>query len=596
MGTPVMRTKQWAMALAVSVWAAGLAGGFGAARAARRSARPSQHVPHVYGEGVLFAFSGLDGKTSSTTPLVARTVGDGIGLKFYLPRDPILRVFLPGGVRPRWQVVSNDLLVARVPRDELPMVIGVLSQNVVAGRLPAGGRVALEGGDTSAVLLRNEVGERTYFAFAYDPNGAPAAASAASAALRFSVESLVEARLDFFEQAPKGPEGIRRIPATTLAKALSVMKVNLYAPEPPIMIRWTTPCRWPDRYMSLWGSAFHSLGLMHLDIQLAKEALDAVSLFQTEDGFIPQDMGPGKVHENSHPPMLAWAAWQVYTLDKMRDHEFLKRSFDVAQKHVTWFMKKRRLGGEPPSRKALEYGEPLYVWASAAESGAENSPRFDGGTDFAAIDLSCYLANECRTLQTMAQRLGYRELAKTWGTRADAIAGTARKRLWHAEHGFFFDRRPDGEWLETWTYAGLLPLWSGVADDAQAARLKTHLLSEKFWSPAGVTTVARDDPTFKKDMWRGPVWVNINFLVIEGLRRRGWTKEADELRTRTLELIETWYHQTGTLAEFYDPDNQTRPSELARKADQVATVPTPVVSDYNWTAAIYADLLLRPKR
>ena len=590
-----MQTRKLAIALAAGIWATGLTVGPQAADAASGSGRPSQHVPHVYGEGVLFAFSGLDGKTSSVSPVVAGTVGDGIGLRFHLPKNPILRVFLPGGAAPRWQVVSNDLLVARIPRADLPMVIGFVSQSVLVGRLPPGGHVALEGGDTSTVLLRNEVGDRTHFALAYDANGAAAAAAAASAALRVSIKSLVEARLDFFAKAPKGPEGIRRGPATTLAKAFSVMKANLYAPEPPIMVRWTTPCRWPHQYMGLWNSAFHSLGLMHLDLELAKEALEAVYLCQGQDGFIPQRMGPGQMDENSHPPILGWAAWQVYALGKMRDREFLKRSFDVAQKHTTWYMKKRRLGGEPPSRKALEYGDPFYFWKSAAESGAENSPRFDGGSDFAAIDLSAYLVNECRTLQTMAQRLGYRELAKTWGTRADRIAAAARKFLWHPERRFFFDRKPDGEWIDTWTYAGLLPIWSGLADDAQAAHVKKHLLSEKFWAPAGVATVARDDPKFKKDMWRGPVWININCLLIQGLRRRGWTNEADDLRTRTLELIETWYHKTGTFSEFYDPDNETPPAELARKGGEVAATPTPVIPDFNGTAALYADLLLRPK-
>ena len=590
-----MQTRTLAIALAAGIWAVGPAAGLGAARAASRGNQPGEHVPPVYGGGVLFAFSGLDGKTSATTPVAASTVGDGIGLRFHLPRNPMLRVFLPGGATPRWQVVSNDLLVARVPRDELPMVIGFVSGSVVAGRLPAGGRVSLEGGETSAVLLRSEVGERTHFAFAYDSSGAAAAAVAASAALKVSIESLVEARLDFFANAPHGPEGIRRVPAATLAKAFSVMKANVYAPEPPIMIRWTTPCRWPEQYMSLWGSAFHSLGLMHADMALAKGALDAVSLFQGEDGFIPRQMGPGKMGEDSHPPMLGWAAWQVYAMDKMRDREFLKRSFDVAQGHAAWFMKKRRLGGEPPSRLPLEYGEPLYFWQSALESGAENSPRFDGGTDFAAIDLSCYLVNECRTLQNMAQRLEYRELAKTWGARADRIAAAARKLLWHAERGFFFDRKADGEWIETWTYAGLLPLWSGVADDAQAAQIRKHLLSEKFWAPAGVPTVARDDPKFKKDMWRGPVWVHINYLLMEGLRRHGWTTEADDLRARTMTTIETWYHKTGTFAEFYDPDNETPPLELGRKADEVTATPAPIMLDHNWPAALYADLLLRPK-
>ena len=61
--------------------------------------------------------------------------------------------------------------------------------------------------------------------------------------------------------------------------------------------------------------------------------------------------------------------------------------------------------------------------------------------EFAAIDLSCYLAAECRTLYHMAQRLGYRVLAMTWRDRADDIAAAARTHLWNAEAGFFFDRQ-----------------------------------------------------------------------------------------------------------------------------------------------------------
>jgi len=587
-----MQGRAVAVLAVAMVWAAGLGLAQTTPAAGAGRAVP-EGVPNVFGDGIPLAFSGLDGNTSAAAPCVARTLGNGVVLKFHLPRDPVLRVILAGDAKPQWQIVTNDLLAAKVPGDVVPMVVGFVSANVVVGRLPQGARVSLTGGGSGVVLLREAVGDRTQFAFAYDPGGAATAAGAASQALKVSIETLVETRLDFFAAAPKGPEGTRPRRAMTLAKALSVLKVNTYAPQPPIAVRWTTPARWPHQFMDVWGSAFHSLGLMHLDLRLAKQALEAVYGCQGEDGFIPRQMGPGQTVDDSHPPILGWAAWQVYAHDKMRDREFLKRSFDASQKHVTWFMKQRRLDGEPPPEKALEHGTPLYFWKSAEESGTENSPRFDGGAEFAAIDLSCYLVNECRALQAMAQQLGFRELAKTWGTRAEAIAAAARKTLWNGERKFFFDRKGDGEWIDVRTWAGLLPLWSGLASDDQAAILQKHLTGEAFWTPAGVATVARDDPTFKKDMWRGPVWVQVNYLMIRALQARGAVKEAEDLRTRTLEVVEKWYQKTGAFWEFYDPDDQTPPPQLARKSDAASA--TPVTADLDATAALYVDLLLRPK-
>ncbi|MBE3098853.1 MAG: hypothetical protein IMZ44_17190 [Planctomycetes bacterium] len=576
----------------------------GALAAAAWATGPNRDVlPDVYGNGLLLAFSGLEGRTSWAEPCVASTVGDEVALRFHLPREAVLRVRVPApGLRAvRWQLVSNDLLVGYVPWDDQALVIGFSSANMVVGRLPLTCRASLEGGDAGTVLLRNAIGDRTQFAFAYSPQGAKAAAAAAAQALKASIDTLVENRLDSFHKLPQAPIDADRLRAKTLAKAFSVLKANVYSPEPPITARWTTPARWPQRDMALWDSAFHSLGLEHLDTRLAQETLGAVYGFQQEGGMVPHRMNPGQPSDISQPCLLGWAAWQMYRRDKTPDRAFLERSFDVAQKHVTWLMKSRRLDGEPPPEKPLDYGTPLYGWKSAEESGAENSPRFEGGASFAAVDLSCYLANECWAIQAMAQALGYRELAKTWGQRAEAIAAAARKTLWHKERGFFFDRRgPDGEWVDVWSATGLLPLWAGVATSEQAAKLRDHLVSRKFWTATPVPSVARDDPKFKKDMWQGPTWVSLNYLLIRGLQRYGFNQEAADLRERTLRAVAEWYARTGALYEFYDCDGQSPPAELLRKgisgaAETAAGQGYPVVADYGPTAALYVDLLLRPK-
>jgi hypothetical protein len=595
-----MRSRIW---VGVGIlWAAAVLPGLasGQVGAAQKGPEPeSINVPNIYGPGILFAFCGIDGKTSAAEPVVASTLAGGPAIQFHLPKDPILRIHLPrsGDQGIQWRLVANDILLARVSGETEPLVVAFLASNVVAGRLPHSARVTLEGGDTNIALLRGEVGDRAQFAVAWHPKGTRTAAAIASAAMQASMDTIVESRLDFYESLPPPPDGASPLQARALAKAFSVMRANTCSPEDMIKVRWTTPARWPAQFMYLWDTPFHSLGLMHLDVTLAKEAIQAVYGFQAESGMIPNRMGPTVAAvEVSHPPLLGWAAWEVYSFDKMRDRDFLQKSYDIVQKHVLWYMKTHRLDGEPPPEKPIEHGTPLYAWKSAEESGQENSPRFEGGAQFAAVDLSSYLAGECRALQQMAQRLGYRELAKTWGVRAEAIAEAARKQLFDKDRGFFFDRKaPDGEWAGVWSSAGFLPLWAGIATPEQAARLKEHLVSKKFWTAMPVPSVARDDPTYKKDLWRGPTWANINYLIWRGLKRYGFENQADELRAKTLAGAAKWYGRTGAFYEFYDPDDQVPPAALDRKGQKTAEGGAGDIPDYLWTATVYTDLLLRPK-
>jgi len=555
-------------------------------------------VPNVYGEGILFAYSGLDGKTLWKSPFVASTTGGEVGLKFHLASEQTLRFRLPGsGLGSlRFRVVANDLLVADVPGADDPLVAVFASADLVVGQVPSGGSVSAEGSGTETVLLQKQDGKRTQFAFAYSAEGAQEAAKVASQGLKASIDTLVEQHLAFFGSTPSAPQDTDALTCRTLAKAFSVMKANVYAPEKLILSRWTTPARWPQPQMSLRESALHSLGLVHLDAGLAKDALAAVYSFQGDDGFLPITMPAQPTEAVSHPPLLAWAAWRVYELDNRRDRKFLEQSYAVIAKQVVWYLKQRRLGGEPPPEKSLEYGTPLYGWKTAAESGQDNSPRFAGGADFAAIDLACYLASECRALQRMAQALRFGEQAKTWDRRAEAIEQAARERLWDPERGFFFDRRgADGPWVDAWTSAAFLTLWSGVATKDQANRLVGHLVSGKFRTAMPVATVARDDPAFKKDMWAGAAWPTMNYLIIRGLQRYGYAKEAADLRQRTLEAVRQWYARTGALWEFYDPDDEAPPAQLDRNGRKTSGIGYAVLGDYNPTAAVFADLVLRPE-
>jgi len=76
-------------------------------------------------------------------------------------------------------------------------------------------------------------------------------------------------------------------------------------------------------------------------------------------------------------------------------------------------------------------------------------------------------------------------------------------------------------------------------------------------------------------MWRGPVWININYIFIETLQRVGRRALAEELRSRTLDLVA----RNDGVYEFYDPERGTPP-------DQAAPM-------FGWSAALFIDLCLQ---
>ncbi|MBK8137344.1 MAG: hypothetical protein IPK52_16245 [Chloroflexi bacterium] len=60
---------------------------------------------------------------------------------------------------------------------------------------------------------------------------------------------------------------------------------------------------------------------------------------------------------------------------------------------------------------------------------------------------------------------------------------------------------------------------------AQVERVVEHLTSGGCGPEWPLATVAMDDPKFDAmQIWRGPIWVNINLLFVEALERAGKQK------------------------------------------------------------------------
>jgi len=120
-------------------------------------------------------------------------------------------------------------------------------------------------------------------------------------------------------------------------------------------------------------------------------------------------------------------------------------------------------------------------------------------------------------------------------------------------------------------------MFGSLPSEEQAKRLvEEHLLNQKEYAPGGevrhwVTTTAKTEPTWEpRRYWRGPVWVIMNWFIIEGLRRYGHNELAHVIRQDTLGLIES-----SGFREYYDPRDGSGCGS----------------TDFSWSAALALELM-----
>lgn len=321
-----------------------------------------------------------------------------------------------------------------------------------------------------------------------------------------------------------------------------------------------------------WDNFFHALAYRHVDIHLAKDQLRILLDHQRQDGMIPD-----AVHDEgtvthltfpvdadvTKPPLIAWAAWKIYELS--HDAEFLSEIYEPLVRWNRWWFEYNDVDGDG----LCEYRHPF-------SSGLDDSPLWDDGMPVTSPDLNTYLCLQQEALSKIARVIGAEEDAIMWARRADAIVERMMDVLWDEEAGLFWARRA-GQRITVRTPFNLFPLLTGRLSAAVADRLVAHLAAPaEFWSRYPVPTVALDDPKFDAwQMWRGPTWVNVNYLLTEGLARAGYADLAQELRRRTLDLIAG----QDDIYEYYHPVTGENPPKAA--------------SIFGWSAAVFIDLAIQ---
>lgn len=557
------------------------------------------NLPNIWGEGAIFAFSGMDGETNVESGFVATYATQPYSLLFHTPRRRYLDIVLNEPGTPR--IATGDVLA--VDTEQGPLVMTFSAWHTLIGIRPAGAGVRLrfeqgedahwvepawlsEDPDTPDVVTLVEGDGR--FALAYGVSVEEANARAQEG-LKLDPAREVSKRLSLYQTLPRldEPEDDR-----LLKKCFSVMKVNTLSPEGAIQDHWSTPDRVPHRDMWLWDSVFHALGMNHFKPRLAWKFIKSVLDAQLDTGMIPhQTAVTGRHSDITQPPLLAWGVWENYRAYK--DIQNLEYALPRLERYLDWNRAHRDSNGNG----LLEWFIEEHEDCRSGESGMDNSPRFDAALTLDAVDFSVFMAHDMQHVAQIAAALDETETAARWEARAAELTGAVHRELWNADAGFYFDKKMDGGFSPVAAVTGFLPL---LLDDIPAGRVEKLVAAledpARFDTAFPVPSVSASDPNFSTDMWRGPTWVNLNYLLIQGFTKHGKIQEARRLAQKTTGFVRKYYEQYGVIFEFFDSTDEVPPVACDRKGPCIAPynirVKMDSIRDYHWTAALTACLLL----
>lgn len=277
--------------------------------------------------------------------------------------------------------------------------------------------------------------------------------------------------------------------------------------------------------------------------------------------------------ENMHKPVLAQHA--AFLVQHDNDNaEWLREDFAKMQFFIQGYKTRyfHKLTG-------------LYFWQNDVMIGVDNDPStfYRPERSSGSILLNCFMYKELQAMSYLAGCLDLNEIGEDFNKDAEKLKASIQEHCWDERDGFFYSVDLNLEPLndENWGYhigaqrhwdcliqridvwSGFLAMWAEIATPAQAKRMvEEHLKNNKtFNSPYGVRTLSKMEKMYNvkassnPSSWLGPIWGISNYMTWRGLVNYGFDTEAKDLVRKTVKLFGEDYQKTGTLHEYYQPDN-----------------------------------------
>ncbi len=359
------------------------------------------------------------------------------------------------------------------------------------------------------------------------------------------------------------------------------------------------PDKWEYPWYAAWDLAFHCIPMAMLDPDFAKHQLLLImrEWFMKPDGQLPAY----EWHfSDVNPPVHAWAALQVYSIEKKNtgkgDISFLKKIFHKLIINFTWWINRKDASGNSLFQGGFLGLDNIGVFNRSVE--------MRGGMHLEQADGTSWMAMYALNMMDMALEIAldddsFEDTATKFFEHfvliAEALNGLG---LWNGSDKFFYDSlviagseplqlriqsivglttlfavsiidrqtfekladfKKRVNWLEHYRLKndrfwpneertdGEKILLSMVPRERLINLLERLLNEDEFLSPGGIralskyhenhpytVTIDHTDYTINYDPgdstsnlfggnsnWRGPVWVPINYIIIQSIRRYG---------------------------------------------------------------------------
>ena len=178
--------------------------------------------------------------------------------------------------------------------------------------------------------------------------------------------------------------------------------------------------------------------------------------------------------------------------------------------------------------------------------------------------------------------LGRESDAAQWRARATERAAKINRLMWDARDGLYYDYEFVHRRLRRYPFlTTFYPLWTGIATREQAAAVEKNL--SKFEQPGGLQT-----STFESgNQWDAPFgWAPLQMIAVEGLRRYGYSDDANRVSTKWQSMVRDEFRRTGIIVEKYDVVR--RGMEVGRA---IRFGYSSNEAGFGWTNGVYTRLL-----
>ena len=236
------------------------------------------------------------------------------------------------------------------------------------------------------------------------------------------------------------------------------------------------PDKWEYPWHASWDLAFHVVVMAAIDPDFAKQQILLLTSPRSQHpyGTIPAFEWD---FDAVNPPVIAWAAWQVYVLDREQhggegDTDFLATTFDALTLMLGWWVNRKDSEGAGIFGGGFLGLDNIGVFDRDRPLPTGGRLEQSDGTGWMAMFQLNMIAIAFELAQTDARYLQFvRRFGQHFAMVANVLqnTGAGGGGLWSDEDRFYFDviRSETGRLpLKIFSMAGLVPLFASMVVDA----------------------------------------------------------------------------------------------------------------------------------